>query len=238
MRVLFYLLFAATAFGQALTFDAASVKPNHLEDHIVSIDVGPGGRFVARGYTLKLLIQQAYEIKGFQILGGASWLDVDRFDISARGRANATRHQVNQMLQSLLAERFGLKLHAVQSEMPGFALEVAVAKPKLTPSQSSEEDQAARHEETGALAGIGFSMPSFAKMVGAYISKPVVDNTGMKGLYDFRIHWTERADQVSEQSDGISLISALRDQLGLKLVSKHVMADLVQIDAASRPTAD
>jgi uncharacterized protein (TIGR03435 family) len=239
MRALCLFVLATAASGQPLSFDAASVKPNNLGDRIVTIDVGPGGRFAARGYTLKLLIQQAYEIKGFQILGGPGWLDVDRYDVQARGRANATRHEVNQMLQRLLTDRFALTLHPVQKEMQGFELEVAGDQPNLTPSQATEGVPNARHDQAGYLVGTGYSMRSFATMVGAYVARPVVDNTGLKGLYDFRIRWTERADQLSDSEPGaISLITALRDQLGLKLVSKRVIADLVQIESASKATPD
>jgi len=239
MRVFFCFLAAMAAFGQPLAFDAASVKPNKLDDRIVTIDVGPGGRFAARGYTLKLLIQQAYEVKGFQILGEPGWLDTDRYDVEARGRANATRHEVNQMLQKLLADRFALKLRPVQKEMQGFELEVAGDQSKLTVSKATEEAATMRRDAKGALVADGFSMPAFAKVVGAYVSKPVVDRTGLPGLYDFRIRWTERADQLSDsEPGGISLMTALRDQLGLKLVSKRVTADLLQIDSASKATAD
>jgi uncharacterized protein (TIGR03435 family) len=82
-------------------------------------------------------------------------------------------------------------------------------------------------------------MRAFTTIVGAYVSKPVVDKTGLPGLYDFRILWTERADQLSDsEPGGISLMTALRDQLGLKLVSKRVTADLLQLDSASKPTPD
>jgi uncharacterized protein (TIGR03435 family) len=240
MRVFFCFLFAVAAFGQPLRFDAASVKPNKLDDRIVTLDAGPGGRFAARGYTLKLLIQQAYEIKGFQILGGPGWLDEDRYDVEARGKANATRHEVNQMLRQLLAERFALQLHPVQKQMQGFALKVAGDAARMTPSKATNEAATMRRDAKGALVADGLSMPAFAKAVGAYVSKPVVDQTGLPGLYDFRIRWTERADQLSgaEQPDNISLITALRDQLGLKLVSKRVTANLVQIDRASKATPD
>jgi uncharacterized protein (TIGR03435 family) len=240
MRVFFCFLLAAAAFGQPLAFDAASVKPNKLDDRIVTIDIGPGGRFAARGYTLKLLIQQAYEIKGFQVLGGPGWLDTDRYDVQARGRANATRHEVNLMLRKVLADRFALKLHPVQKEMQGFELEVAGDQSKLKPSKATEEAPAMRRDQTtGQLVSDGISMPAFAKVVGAYVSKPVVDKTGLPGLYDFRVRWTERADQLSDSEPGsVSLITALRNQLGLKLVSKRVTADLFRIESASKATPD
>src|SRR5215471_1939702 len=87
--LLFLLLASATVPAPAqvkapMEFEVASLKQNTLDDRIVTIDVGPGGRFAARGYTLKLLIQRAFGIKGFQIAGGPSWLDVDRYDVVAR----------------------------------------------------------------------------------------------------------------------------------------------------------
>src|SRR5215831_5510751 len=64
-------------------FEVASVRPNTLDDRIVSIAVGPGGRFVARGYTLVLLIQKAYGVMDWNVEGGPGWIRVDRFDVAA-----------------------------------------------------------------------------------------------------------------------------------------------------------
>jgi hypothetical protein len=87
--LLFLLLVSAAVPAPAqvktpLEFDVAALRPNKLDDRIVTIDVGPGGRFAARGYTLKLLTQHAFGMKGFQIAGGPSWLEVDRYDVVAR----------------------------------------------------------------------------------------------------------------------------------------------------------
>src|ERR1041384_5463699 len=77
----------ATAFAQPPAhseFEVASVKLNKLNDRIVSIEFGPGSLFTARGYSLKLLIQRAYGVMGWEILGGPGWLDDDRFDVAAK----------------------------------------------------------------------------------------------------------------------------------------------------------
>jgi uncharacterized protein (TIGR03435 family) len=240
MRIMFIFLAMTAASAQTgtpLRFDAASVKPNTLDDHIVRIERGPGGHFSAHGYTLKLLIQEAYEVKGFQIPGGPAWLDVDRYDIAARGRADATRAQLTLMLQSLLTERFVLRIHKVEKEMPGFELSVASGGPKLRTSSATEEN-AVMTRDWDALVANGITMASFAKVVGAYVSKPVADRTGLTGLYDFRISWTERADQVPDQTSaeqpGVSLISALKDQLGLKVTAKRVSAEIIVIDSVEK----
>jgi hypothetical protein len=84
------LLVSVSLFGQisgATEFEVASIKPNVRDDRIVTIDVGPGRVFSARGYSLKLLIQRAFGVKGYQIGGGPAWLDVDRYDLAARAPA-------------------------------------------------------------------------------------------------------------------------------------------------------
>jgi len=238
MRTLLFVLLTTTAaFAQALSFEVASVRPNILNDQIVTIDPGPGGRFQARGYTLQLLIQHAYDVKGFQISGGPTWLDEDRYDIVARGRADATPQELRLMLQALLADRFALKIHKIQKEMPGFELSL-IAGPKNLERSVATETTTSR-DGTGARIMKGMSMPAFAVAMGSYVGRPVVDKTGLQGLYDLKIHWTLRADQVPDaDGNGVTLISALRDQLGMRLTSKRVEAEVIVIDSAAKATAN
>lgn len=239
MRVLLLILLATTAFGQALSFDVASLRPNTLNDRIVTIDPGPGGRFSARGYSLKLLIQYAYDVKGFQVQGGPNWLDADRFDIAARGDSSATPDQLRLMMQALLADRFALRVQKIQKEMAGFELLVAGTQAKLKPSTTAEENPGSSRRIGQALVSNSITMATFAKFMGAYLAKPVVDNTGIRGLYDITLSWNERADQVPDAgSAGVSLISALRDQLGLKLTAKKVMADVIAVESAQKASGN
>src|SRR5215475_10107133 len=106
-RTVMLLAIAGMTQAQPTTaFEVASVKPNTLNDRIVDIEVGPGPNFMARGYSLKLLIQRAFGMKGFQISGGPSWLDADRYDVLAKAPAaitgNLTEEQLRPMLQALL----------------------------------------------------------------------------------------------------------------------------------------
>src|SRR5215470_753407 len=80
-------LFALMAMSLAQApaeFEVVSVRPNALDDRIVTINVGPGGRFAARGYTLVLLIQRAYGVMDWNVTGGPSWIRTDRFDVVAK----------------------------------------------------------------------------------------------------------------------------------------------------------
>jgi uncharacterized protein (TIGR03435 family) len=263
-------LWAPVLFAQARTsaplvplteFEVASVRPNTLDDRIVAIDVGPGRKFTARGYTLKLLIQRAWGMKGFQISGGPDWLDVDRYDVSAIAPAtpgltkgsvmgDLTEEQLKPMLRALLADRFHLKAHQTTKMMSGFVLSQLGGPSKLTVSSATEEHFESRRRNDAFIAD-GITMKTFAMMMGAYLSRPVVDETGLTGLYDVTVAWNERADQIAggppavgqngeppAQPVGMSLMTALREQLGLKLTSRRVAADTLVIDSAERASSN
>ena len=83
------------------------------------------------GVTLKLLMRNAFRIQDFQIIGGPSWIESDRWDIQTKAEENASPAQVNEMLQTLLADRFQLKLHKETRELSVYELAIAKGGPKL-----------------------------------------------------------------------------------------------------------
>src|SRR6266446_9930483 len=102
-RSLIGVIAAAAAFTQVQTpteFEVASVRPNVANDRIVTINVGPGGRFDARGYTLVLLMQRAYGVMDWNVTGGPAWIRADRYDVSAKAvvAGNLTEGQLQPML--------------------------------------------------------------------------------------------------------------------------------------------
>src|SRR3977135_16702 len=102
---------AAAAFAQMQApteFEVASVRPNTANDRIVTIDVGPGGRFAARGYTLVLLMQRAYGVMDWNVTGGPGWIRADRYDVSAKAiiAGNLTEAQLRPDRQGLRADTF------------------------------------------------------------------------------------------------------------------------------------
>jgi uncharacterized protein (TIGR03435 family) len=226
-----------------LEFEVASVRQNTLEDHIVKIEVGPGGRFAARGYSLKLLIQRGFGVKGFEISGGPPWLDVDRFDIVAKAPAVVTgdlkEDQLRPMLRALLIHRFALRFHKMSREMPGFALTLNGRSKLKHSAMTEEQDERTVRRRGAALVFEGVTLKTLAKILGGYFSRPVADETGLQGLYDFELSWSSRADQVpSEPSDpdSVSLITAVRDQLGLKLTGTRIAVEMIVIDSAEKPS--
>ena len=129
------------------TFEVASVKPSEPQTgNMLRIMMrgGPGspdpGQITYTNVSLKILIQNAYNVKGYQITAPA-WLDSQRFDIAAKIPKGATKEQFQKMLQNLLAERFKLVLHHETKDLPLYALVVAKNGPKL--KESAKEDPAA-----------------------------------------------------------------------------------------------
>jgi uncharacterized protein (TIGR03435 family) len=144
------------------------------------------------------------------------------------------------MVQAMLTERFALKIHKEQREMSGFELTVAGDRSKMKPSAAADENPGNSRRVGDALVSDGITTATFAKLLGAYLSKPVADKTGLTGLFDARVAWNERADQVPDANPDspatVSLISALRDQLGMRLVAKRVTADVFVVDGAEKAT--
>ena len=134
------VLAVASGYAQAPQFEVATVKadPPSADGRIrVMVRGGPGtndpGRIEYQGMTLKDLLSIAYAVKNFQVLGPA-WLDTERFNVEAKIPQGTTKPQFNVMLQNLLADRFGLKVHWVNKDIDMYALLVAKSGSKLKPA--------------------------------------------------------------------------------------------------------
>lgn len=147
-------LFSGAAFGQAgitasgtsaPAFEAADVHVS-AKSRMPSMAAGGlrGTRYLVRQATMVDLISLAYEIDNDKILGGPRWLDTDRFDVSARAPSGSAPEQAKFMLQTLLAERFSLKLHKDSKELQGFVLSMGSGKPKMKPAADASAPRVAR----------------------------------------------------------------------------------------------
>ena len=241
---------AAVSFGQVLAqteFEVASVRPNKADDHIVTIHVGPGGKFDARGYTLVLLMQRAYGVMDWNVSGGPGWIRTDRFDIVAKANiaGDLTEGQLQPMLQKVLADRFKLKVHSSSREMPGYELVVARGDPKVQAAVSAEDRPDTFRMGASELSGQGITMQNFARFVGGKLGLVAVDHTGLRGLYDFKIKWKVERNQDASASPGVdprdelryAVFRAVEDQLGLKFVARRVTVQTLVIERAERASA-
>jgi uncharacterized protein (TIGR03435 family) len=153
-----------------------------------------------------------------------------RFDIVARAPEGTPGKQLNAMMQSLLAERFGLIAHREQKSIPGYAL-VAGKKPPVLHEQAPSTGSNT-NSNNGKMNGTNVSMDKLADILSRQIHEPVQNQTGLTGVMDIKLEWTP--DQ-SDTADGPgSIFTALQEQLGLKLQAQKITIDTLVVDHIDR----
>lgn len=251
-RVIFAILLSGAAFGQAAAtsprFEVADVRPSARTLHPTRSGGFRAGRFELKMATMADLIATAYGVDADKVLGGPSWLDLDRFDVIAKASPGGSPATLRPMLQSLLAERFKLVVHMDQRPMPAFSLSLGKGRPKLKESDGSGSagcQRTPQAAEAGAIPAIchGLSMQAFVQqlpgLAGDYLESPVVDNTKLEGTWDFDLKWTPRGGLAAAGADGITFFDALDNQLGLKLERAQIPTPVIIVDRVNqKPTGN
>jgi uncharacterized protein (TIGR03435 family) len=247
-------------------FEVASIRrsltPNQQGSGLAGAQ--PGGRFIGIGVTLRRLVGVAYD--GQQIEGGPSWGATDRFDVNARAEGARSLAEIARMLRTLLADRFKLAVHTETREMPVYTLTRARGDrlgPKLQQSDAKCAEEAKNFFPgalgfpppcgdfrlgAGMLVARGVSMAALARLLAERADRPGLDRTGLEGVYDLELEWSSdlglrqappgSAGAGELTADGLSLFTALQEQLGLRLEPGRGPVDVIVIDRAEPPTPD
>jgi uncharacterized protein (TIGR03435 family) len=179
-------------------------------------------------------------------VSGPGWLDSDEFDMDARADGPVSQEQLRLMLQNLLSERFQLSLHRYEKEVATYALVIDRNGPKIQPApqgtKAGERSAPAAgrrsfHGDMRQLANllsVQLSIPAVSDPTRPSIATgspvPVLDKTGLQGVYDFSVDFRPEPD-----SDMFQLWQRiLQDQLGLKLENRKVQAQFLVVDRAAR----
>jgi uncharacterized protein (TIGR03435 family) len=235
MRVLARsLLIAATAtvmFAQQESttrpeFDSASIKPNKSGARAGGVRATPG-RIAGSNATARMLLQEAFDVKSYQVAAGPGWIDSDRFDVEAKSEGGATEDQLRPMLQRLLIDRFKLVVHRETKEMQVSALLVAKSGFKLHELKPGEPTPMPPPPKEGAGGFIAVPGPiaSLAAILSGPLGQPVLDKTGLQGKYFFNVAWGPDQDMVT----------AILEQLGLRFESQKAPIELLVIDRIEKP---
>jgi uncharacterized protein (TIGR03435 family) len=194
------------------SFEVAPIRPNRSGDNHFWIQFDPG-RFRVTGAKVKLLIQQAYDVRSYQVEGGPSWIESERYDIEAKEEDSQVEEesklpreqswgQDKLRLQRLLADRFKLRLSHTTKELPVYALVVAKNGPKLQKAKPGDTypngmkgfDGIAHPDVLrigpGELRGQATTIARLINMLSELVGRTVVDRTGLTGAYDFSAKWT------------------------------------------------
>ena len=213
-------------------------------------------RFIAKDYTLKLMIAAAYDLNPRTISGDPGWVESEHFDIAAvtPGEVKPTRVEQMAMLRGLLTDRFQLTFHREQKDFSIYILDVAKngadLKLKLKPSTAPPDDPASListvYPQRLVLPARNATMADFASLLQrAIVDRPVVDKTGIVGRYDFDLEWAPDETQfggelgaASAEAVAAPLFLAMQQQLGLRLEARKGPVSALVIDRAERPSAD
>jgi uncharacterized protein (TIGR03435 family) len=263
-RVVLVLMFAMaviTAAAQRPKLEVASVKLNIAPSGPVKIAPQPGGRFTATNVSLKLLVGYAYRLFDFQISGGPRWLNSDHWDIVAKAEDDSVPQQTVQtgvgglsrdelMVQSLLEERFNLKIHREVKELPVYDLLVSNGgiKVKLSDDQTplTVRVRGTLLVEQDHLEAIARPLSGLAVGLSDLLGLIVIDKTNLSGLYDFKMQWMPDVNQSTgifgavnvprENPNAPSIFTALQEHLGLKLESARGPVEVLVVDSVSKPS--
>lgn len=225
-------------------FEVATIKPSEPND--------PSDGFHTRGrhifienQTVNKLVAFAYGMNGKQIAGGPEWLGTDRFDIDGVPDAEGTPSlkQEQGMVKKLLAERFKLTTHEEKRELSVYAITVGKNGPKLTKSAGDligmPSQDADQHGTELDMKFKNMSMADFGFCMQFFVDRPIVDQTGLAGQYDFNLKWTFDETEASNNPNAApGLFTAVQEQLGLKLEAVKAPADVIVIDKVERPSAN
>jgi len=256
LRPIAILLLSASAPAQQ-SFEVASIKPSGPKSMRGS-EGGPGSRDPARYRfqvaTLLDFITIGYHVRRYQVSSRLP-LDKESFDLEAKLPEGATKVQFEEMIRNLLAERFHMKVHMETQDFPAYALSVGQAGPRFSVAGGGEFPRvpagrpglAANYSNSGPYVLVRMRaqrQPMFrlAESLEMPAGKPVVDQTGLDGEYDFTLAFAAEppgmgASDTTEPMPAPDIFKALR-QIGLQLTPKKLPFKVVVVDAVDKAPAE
>jgi uncharacterized protein (TIGR03435 family) len=240
LHMICIVLTAATAFGQtpAPAFEVASIRP-----HAASVDapvlknpdVNPirisGSRVDLKMIGLKGLVMAAYNVREYQVSGGPGWASGPDglYDIAAKteGDTAQSMDQIRLMLRSLLTERFHLKLRHESKQLPVYNLVIAKGGPKL---------KAVAGDAPPAPGMRRGSMDQLAALLSLMVDRPVIDKTGLAGIYEYSSGLTLLDMGAQDSADVIARTLTTIQELGLKAQPSKAILEMLVIESAEKPS--
>jgi uncharacterized protein (TIGR03435 family) len=242
-KILVMVALAGSLLAQTAEFDAASIKPSKAGGGRGSLNSDPG-RITYTNVSLRDCLMAAYDAKDYQI-SGPDWMRTDRFDIIATAAGSVSEDAMKLMLQKLLAARFQMTVRREKRELPVYAMVIAKGGTKL-----HETETPGKSNMRMTAGGVAFTSVTVQELIDdmsrlrtAEMDRPVIDDTGLKGRYDFTVtlfaSQEEMMAAMSKGDFGSSIFTLIQEQLGLKLEPRKLPLDMVIVDKAERtPTGN
>jgi bla regulator protein blaR1 len=215
-----------------IVIEVASIRPSNPDTcgEYPIID-NHGDRYDMRCVKAKFLLQTAFSVRDFQVIGGPNWLRSTQYDIAAKitgssidsgvpeksvaeltdQERKSKGERLRAVLQSLLTDRFQLKQHSETKQLPVYLLEAAKGGPKLKVSANSSDVSGGLRLGTGFLAGTQTDVPFLARTLSQIVGRPISDRTGLSGKYDFELKWTPDQSSATNAVGGVAPPLAVSD---------------------------
>ena len=252
LRLVVVLALTTTLFAQAKpAFEVATIKRGTQLDPNGTLRMQPGGVFHSVNVDPLTIILGAYRtaerrLFSSQIVSAFDWLGVERYDITAKVGADLAAlpqaelfSQLPRLLQSLLEDRFALRVHRETRERPVYVLTAreSAPGPKL---RASTTDCAATPNvcfiqiQPGHISAGSVDVDTLINLLSSTVDREIVNRTPLSGRYSVDLDWSP--DQTA--TDKPSIFTAVQEQLGLTLESTRAPVDVVVVDHVERPTED
>jgi len=261
-------LMSAAGLAQAPAFKTATLTTSTAGEGVRGgLRPEEGGKFGARKVTLRQLVDAAYWRHAFdkrEIRGGPEWIDSAYFDIAADAGhdhvfdPDGFPRETVAMLRTLVTERFKLKIRTDNEPRPIYAL--TLAQPGGPPGpqlRKSDRDIPAEWKKIiaggraekpigvatypGRMIGNAVTMASFASLLSGVVDRPVIDRTGLSGVYDYEVEGVEFkhpgpfGPSYKPSDTKESIFITLPRQLGLKLEPLEGTVEVLVIEHAEMP---
>jgi uncharacterized protein (TIGR03435 family) len=228
-------------------FDIADVRVSDRQNVGVTGNAIRDGRYELHNATMVDLIRIAHGVEAEKVVGGPSWLELDRYTVIAKTPEATSVENARLMLRGLLADRFKLAVHEDTRPLTAFVMTVAGKHKMKEAAGGSAPGCQPQPPPQPAEPGVippqmaicrNMTMTALAQLLprvaGAYLPNPVADQTGLQGGFDFEIRFHARPALAQAGSEGISLFDALEKQLGLKLELKDLPTSSLVVDHVER----
>jgi bla regulator protein blaR1 len=257
ISMLFVGIATAQSVVKRLEFEVASVKPAEPSVRVSNVLFNAGEDLTIENVPLRKIVTYAYQIRDFQLKGAPSWIDTERYDISAKtshgddasARADSKRSaddqrrtradRVRERLRWLLADRFGLVAHHEEKEQTVLVLTVLKNGPKLS-LVSTPGDRQGVSVNDGRLQGFAAPIALLATQLSIATGQVVEDRTSLTEKYDFVLTWTPDMEppgsERGDQSAGPTIFTAIKEQLGLRLDPAKGRVEVLVVDHIERPS--
>jgi uncharacterized protein (TIGR03435 family) len=231
------------------SFDVASVKavPFTPGDYRANLGSAVHGEVALTNATLSECLRFAFNVNNDDQISGPDWIKLKsvRFNIDAKAPPDTPVPQLRLMLQALLVERFKLVFHHEQRELPFLALVVGAKGLKIREAKDDSDPSGNRYI-MGTIRSNRVPISTLAMLLSRFLRQPVLDMTGLKGMFELKLEWTPDNLQARpaaggadpgaalESAPGPSIFEAVAEQLGMKLEPRKGALDVIVVDSAEK----